>query len=130
MKGMNELFKSLFSCCSDLEHRAFMKRFVSLQFLNIRVSVGLLRRGISLSQGLYLHTGQHKHRINAHRHPCLEWNLNPRFQCSSGRRQVHALDRAATVFGSDLNTEKILIKKIYLCLRIILDMIRSILRSG
>jgi hypothetical protein len=29
-------------------------------------SVGLLGRGISPSQDLYLHTEQHKHRINAH----------------------------------------------------------------
>jgi hypothetical protein len=29
-------------------------------------TVGLLGRGISQSQGLYLHTGQHKHRINTH----------------------------------------------------------------
>jgi hypothetical protein len=29
-------------------------------------SVGLLGRGISPSQGLYLHTEQYKHRINAH----------------------------------------------------------------
>jgi hypothetical protein len=35
-------------------------------------SVGLLGRGISQSQGMYLHTEQHKRRINAHRHPCLE----------------------------------------------------------
>jgi hypothetical protein len=28
-----------------------------------------------------------KHRINAHRHPCLEWDSNPRSQCSSERRQ-------------------------------------------
>jgi hypothetical protein len=36
--------------------------------------VGLLGRGISPSQGRYLHTEQHKRRINAHRHPCLEWD--------------------------------------------------------
>jgi hypothetical protein len=42
-------------------------------------SVRLLGRGISLSQGRYLHTEQHKHRINVHRHPCLEWCSNPRF---------------------------------------------------
>jgi hypothetical protein len=30
-------------------------------------TVGLLVRVISSSQGCYLHTGQHKHRINAHR---------------------------------------------------------------
>jgi hypothetical protein len=47
-------------------------------------STGLLGRGISPSQGLYLYTEQHKHRINAHRHPCLEWDLNPRSQRSSG----------------------------------------------
>jgi hypothetical protein len=34
---------------------------------------------------LCLHAEQHKHRINAHRHPCLEWDSNPRSQCSSGR---------------------------------------------
>jgi hypothetical protein len=31
-----------------------MKRFVSLQFLNLRQSVGLLGRGMSPSQGRYL----------------------------------------------------------------------------
>jgi hypothetical protein len=30
---------------------------------------------------------RHTHRMNAHRHPCLEWDLNPRSQCSSERRQ-------------------------------------------
>jgi hypothetical protein len=32
-----------------------VKRFVSLQFLDLRQSVGLLGRGISPMQGLYLH---------------------------------------------------------------------------
>jgi hypothetical protein len=50
-------------------------------------SVGILGRGISLSQGRYLHTEQHKHRINAHRHPCLDWDSNTRSQCSSWRRR-------------------------------------------
>jgi hypothetical protein len=27
------------------------------------------------------------HRINAHKHLCLEWNSNPRSPCSRGRRQ-------------------------------------------
>jgi hypothetical protein len=40
-------------------------------FLIYSQSVGLLAQAISPSQGRYLHTGQHKHRINAHRHPCL-----------------------------------------------------------
>jgi hypothetical protein len=38
----------------------------ALQFLNIYKSIGLLGRGISRSQGLYLHAEQHKHRINTH----------------------------------------------------------------
>jgi hypothetical protein len=54
------------------------------QFLN---SIGLLGRGISTSQGRYLHTEQYRHRINAHRYPCLEWDSNPRSQRSSKRRQ-------------------------------------------
>jgi hypothetical protein len=49
--------------------------------------VGLLGRVTSPSQGRYLHTGQHKHRINAHRLQCFEWDSNPRSQLSSGRRQ-------------------------------------------
>jgi hypothetical protein len=56
------------------------------------------QRGIRPSQGRYLHTEQHKHRINAHRHQYrLEWDSKPRPQCSSGRR--HAIDRAAKVIG-------------------------------
>jgi hypothetical protein len=43
--------------------------------------------GISPSEGRYLHTGQHKNKINAHIHPCLKWDWNQRSQCSSGRRQ-------------------------------------------
>jgi hypothetical protein len=36
------------------------------QFPNLYTSVGLLGRMISRSQGLYLYTGQHKHRAKAH----------------------------------------------------------------
>jgi hypothetical protein len=50
-------------------------------------SVGHLGRGISPSQGRYLHTGQHEHRINAHRHPFLKWDSNRRSQCLRRRRQ-------------------------------------------
>jgi hypothetical protein len=42
-----------------------------------------LGRGISPLQCLYLHRRRHKHRINAHRHPCLKWDSNPRSQRSS-----------------------------------------------
>jgi hypothetical protein len=56
------LSTSPFPVAPTLEHSASVKRFVSLQFLNLRQSVELLGSGISLSQGRY--------RIN--RHPCLE----------------------------------------------------------
>jgi hypothetical protein len=42
-----------------------VKRFVSLQFLNLRQSVGLLEPEISPSQGRHLT----KHRINTNRYP-------------------------------------------------------------
>jgi hypothetical protein len=44
-----------------LEPRAFMKRFISLQFLNLRESVGLHGQGISLSQGWLLRFNKHLH---------------------------------------------------------------------
>jgi hypothetical protein len=50
-------------------------------------SIGLLLQGISPSQGLTLHTEQHKHRIKAHRQPPLKWDSNSRSQCSSRRRR-------------------------------------------
>jgi hypothetical protein len=67
------------------------------RFLILRQSVGLLGQGISPSLGRYL---QRKHRINAKKDPCLKWDSNPRSQCSSGRRQVHALDRAQPLWSA------------------------------
>jgi hypothetical protein len=46
----------------------------------------------------YLHTGQHTHRINTHRHPCLEWDLNPN-PVFEQTKTVHALERTTTVVG-------------------------------
>jgi hypothetical protein len=45
------------------------------QFLDNSQTVGLFGRVISSSQGLYLNTGQHKHRkTHTHtKHPCPEW---------------------------------------------------------
>jgi hypothetical protein len=41
------------------------------------------------------------HRINTRKHPCLEWESNPRSQRSNERtKTVHAIDRATTVIGS------------------------------
>jgi hypothetical protein len=53
-------------------------------------SVELLGRGIRPSQGRFLYTGQHKHRMSAKRYPCLQWDSN----------RVRTSDRAVTVIGS------------------------------
>jgi hypothetical protein len=50
-------------------------------------TVGLLGRGISPSQSRYLHTDQNKQNKRTYKHPCLEWDSNPRSQRSSERRQ-------------------------------------------
>jgi hypothetical protein len=61
-----------------------------LQFRNIFTqTVGLLGRVISPSQGRYLHTGQQKHRINAHTGiHAFEWDSNRRSHSSSERKQL------------------------------------------
>jgi hypothetical protein len=60
-----------------IKHRDF-PFFVALQpffgpwplfsFLILTQTAGLLGRGISPSQGLYINTGQHKHRLHTHTH--------------------------------------------------------------
>jgi hypothetical protein len=75
---------------------SFVGPWPLLQFRNLfffTQTVGHLRRMISPSQGCYLNAGQH-----AHRHPCLDWDSNPRSQCSSRRRQFMP-QTAATVIG-------------------------------
>jgi hypothetical protein len=59
-------------------------------------SVGPLGRGISPSQGRYLHIEQHKHRIHAHMPRVGNVPTIPVFERA---KTVHALDRAATVIG-------------------------------
>jgi hypothetical protein len=61
----------------------------SFILLIISQTVGLLGRVTGPSQGRYLNTGQHKHR-NTHihtKHPCLEWDSNPRSRLPRERRQ-------------------------------------------
>jgi hypothetical protein len=56
-------------------------------------------RGISPSQGRYLHIGQHKHRTNAHT-SMPQVGFEPTIPVFERAKTVHALDRAATVIGS------------------------------
>jgi hypothetical protein len=61
-------------------------------------SVGHLGGG-SARRKASVYTQNNTNRINAQRHPCLEWDSNPRAQRSSERRQFmsYLLDRAATM---------------------------------
>jgi hypothetical protein len=72
--------------------------------LDLRHPVGLLGRVISSSQGLYLNTGQHKHRINAYTHQTsMPWvGFEPTIPVSERAKTVHALDLSATVTGTYL----------------------------
>jgi hypothetical protein len=76
-------------------------------FMFILQTVGLLGRVISPSQGLYLNTGQHKHRINTytHRTSMPSMGFEPTIPASERAKTVHALDRSATVTGSLLGIE-------------------------
>jgi hypothetical protein len=73
----------------------------AFKFIIILQTVGLLVRVISPSQGLYLNTGQHKHRINTYTHqtsmPCV--GLEPTIPVFNRAKRVHVLDRSATVTG-------------------------------
>jgi hypothetical protein len=68
----------------------YLGRFFS--FLSHTQSVGLLGCVVNPSQGRYLHTEQHKHRINAHKHPCLEWDFESTISSFERAKTVHALD--------------------------------------
>jgi hypothetical protein len=67
-----------------------------IQFRNhFSQTVGFLGRGISPLQGHYLHTGQHKHRINAYTHQTsMPWvGLEPTIPASERAKTVHAIER-------------------------------------
>jgi hypothetical protein len=79
-------------------------------FMIILQLVGLLRRVISSSQGLYLNTGHHKHRVNTYTYQtsmsCVRFELT--ISASERAKTVHALDCSTTVTGlQDINAYKI-----------------------
>jgi hypothetical protein len=84
-----------------LEHRTSVRRFVSLQFLDLRQLVGLLGRGISPTQGRYLHAGQHtQYKRGQTSMPRV--GFEPTIAVFERAKTVHALDSAATVIGENI----------------------------
>jgi hypothetical protein len=77
-------------------------------FMIILRTVGLLGRVISSSQGFYLNTGQHKHRINTYTHQtsmhCV--GFEPTITASERAKTVHGLDRSATVTGIPMEARR------------------------
>jgi hypothetical protein len=89
-------FFFFYSCCSQLEHKASVKSFVSLQFLNLRQLVGLLGRGSARRKA----TTYHKHRINTDIHALSgtrthDHNVRPGEDISCLRPRGHC-DRLST----------------------------------
>jgi hypothetical protein len=92
------MYLSIYSCCSHLKHKASVKRFVSLQFLNLRQSAGLLGRGISPTQARYLHrTTQTQNKRRQISMPSMRFE--PTIPAFEREKTFHALDRANTVIG-------------------------------
>jgi hypothetical protein len=85
IKYTNRLYNTIFFSLALRPPWALASVF---QFHDHFQTVGHLGRVISLSQGLYLNIGQHKHTINTYtKHPCLAWDSNPRSRLPSERRQ-------------------------------------------
>jgi hypothetical protein len=72
-----------------------VKRFVSLQFLNLKQSVGLPGQGISPLQGLYRTQTRNKHKQSSM--PGV--GFEPTTPVFERAKTIHALDSEATVIG-------------------------------
>jgi hypothetical protein len=99
-------------CCSYRSPRFFCQWLFQpihgpglfIQFRNrFSQTVAFLGWVISSSQGLYLNTGQHKHRIIAYtQQTSMPWvGFEPTIPASGRAKTVHASDREATVRRTD-----------------------------
>jgi hypothetical protein len=101
----------------------------ALAGFSVSQSYRLLWRQTSRSQGLYLHTEQHKHKINAQRHPCLEW-FEPTIPVFQRAKTVNALDRAASVIAMVVDSTRKLIRNLYVLFYYFLCYTSTIHRAG
>jgi hypothetical protein len=84
----------------------FVGSWPIFQFRNLYMqTVGLLGRGISPSQGHYIHRGQHKYRTNAHTDIHALSGIGT--HDPSVAKTVHALGHAATVIVSSIKENKL-----------------------
>jgi hypothetical protein len=92
------LFLSLFPYAPTSKHRAYVKRFVSLQFFNPKTVCRIPWMGNQLiSRPLRTQTQ------NKHRQTSMLWvGFEPTIPAFEGSKTVHALDGAATVIGSSI----------------------------
>jgi hypothetical protein len=88
---------------SSLALQPFVGPWPLFQFNNLfsMRTVGLLGRGISPSQGRYIHTGQQKHRINEHTDIHALSGIRTHDSSVRPSENSSPLDRAATVIGLD-----------------------------
>jgi hypothetical protein len=77
-------------------YSSFVGPWPTLQFTTPTHSIGLLGRGIRPSRILYLQTGKDKHRIHAHKRPCLQCDFEPTISVLERAKTVHVLDCVAT----------------------------------
>jgi hypothetical protein len=85
---LHNLYSSLWLYGPVQALAASMKLSFPFQLLDIGQSVGHLGRVINYSQGLYLYTNTEKRPPNTNiKHPCPEFDSNPRFRRPRERRQ-------------------------------------------
>jgi hypothetical protein len=97
----------VYSGGSHLEQRTSVKRFVSLQFLNMKHSVEFLGRVIRPSQGRYLTQTHNKHKQTSM--PLVGFQHT--IVTIKRAKTVHASDRAAIMIGFVFNIKVIMNEK-------------------
>jgi hypothetical protein len=94
------MYKNIFIYHPSMTLQPFVGPWPVSQFRNhFKQTVGLLGWVTSTSQGRYLNTGQNKHKIKLHMHPCLRVGFESTIPTFERAKTVHTLHRAATMIG-------------------------------
>jgi hypothetical protein len=76
-------------------------------FMILLQTVGFLGPAINSSQGLYLNTGQHKHRINTSQTSIHYMGFEPMIPASERAKTEHALDRMSAITRVEFITDRL-----------------------